>query len=118
MATIPNNMTIEQFAERFNRRESLLKSQIAADGAQFTVADATRHLSDYRAGQVVTHDEAKRLLDKMVEDGLLRKERTKSRNRYSTIPAKSGAWAPPKLDSGSPIGLHQPPSREQILGAA
>lgn len=113
---IPPNMTLEQVVERHHQRQSILTSAIAAEYASFSLADAIRHLSNYKNGAVVTEGSAKALLEKMADEGLLVKTRANSKTRYA-IPKPNfitRGWG--VTDNGVGLGLHQPPSPEVLRG--
>jgi hypothetical protein len=103
----PGGMSIEQYAERYNRRQSLLKSKMAQDGP-FNVSSATRHFSDYRKGDVVSPATMKAFLNQMVLDGLLIVSRG-HRGTYFEIKREchvSGPWV--RRDNGIPLGRYYP----------
>lgn len=115
---IPHNMTLEQVVERHHQRQSILTSAIAAEYAPFSLADAIRHLSNYKNGAVVTEGSAKALLEKMADEGLLVKTRAHSKTRYA-IPKPNfitRGWG--VTDNGVRLGLHQPPSPAVLRGEA
>ena len=86
---------------RQKRRATILASCEVRDGDWFTTAAAVRILSNYRIGVKVTTDQARHLLNAMVDDGILVRDSTMTganRVKYRTAPNNklTDCWKPTK----------------------
>lgn len=106
--TVPNNMTIEEYAERHIKRQSILNS-ILMNGV-FDVNDAIRHQANGRKENKSTVDAMREFLDSMVRDGLLKRANTYGRARWSRPGQPEGIAGPWRnTDNGKRLGQHYPP---------
>ena len=112
--TVPQGMTISQYAERRVMRQRLFDSDFGKSGALFTHAEATKLLNSFPEARQMDKSSTQAFLRQMVLDGLLRPIKPKPGLLFYTTLVKpsqivAGSWM--VTDNGIRIGLHQPPSR-------
>lgn len=107
--TIPNNMTIEEWAERRIKRQAITESEIAKAG--FTLKQA-REVSE-AAGNPMSDGSMAAFLNQMVIEGILSKDRVNSRTLFYAVDRRptwtsrvKAHWC--RRDNGLQIGMYYP----------
>lgn len=108
-----SDMTIDEYAARYIKRQSILSSCLM--NGNFSVHDAIRHLSSGRKDKQPSADATREFLDAMVKDGLLKRTAERGKARWCRVGSATsvrGSWG--VTDNGVRLGMHQPP----VFGAA